>query len=175
MVESSFIEGKFPELKEIKDAELRMKVVKVWVDAMNKGGWKELDNIPFTLLIPDAKTSIVDHTRIVTKMAIALGKERKDVNMDFLVAGGLLHDVAKLTEYDMRGGKVVKSEFGKLIRHPVSGLALAMKHDVPIEVCHIIGAHSEEGEKVSRTPEAIIIHHCDFVDFEIAKAKAGIK
>ncbi|MEM2900650.1 MAG: HD domain-containing protein [Thermoplasmata archaeon] len=175
MVDASYIESKFPELKEIKDGSLRKKVVEVWVDAMNRGGWKELDNIPFTLLIPEVKTSLAEHTSRVTKMAIAIGKERKDVNLDYLVAGGLLHDVAKLTEYDIKNGKVVKSEFGKLIRHPVSGLALAMKHDLPVEVCHIIGAHSEEGEKVTRIPEAIIIHHCDFVDFEIAKYKAGMK
>jgi hypothetical protein len=35
-------------------------------------------------------------------------------------------------------------------------------------------AHSKEGESVKRIPEAILIHHCDFIDFEIAKFKAGI-
>ncbi len=38
-----------------------------------------------------------------------------------------------------------------------------------MKVIHIVLAHSWEGEKVIRTPEAILIHHCDFIDFEIAK------
>jgi hypothetical protein len=55
------------------------------------------------------------------------------------------------------------------MRHPESGAKLAEECDLPKEVVHIIAAHSHEGDSMNRTPEAIIIHHCDFIDFEIKK------
>ena len=37
------------------------------------------------------------------------------------------------------------------------------------EITHIIYAHSPEGDKTKRSPEAIIVNHCDFIDFQIKK------
>jgi hypothetical protein len=39
------------------------------------------------------------------------------------------------------------------------------------EIVNIIASHSKEGEFVERCKEAIVIHHCDFIDFEIAGGK----
>ncbi len=166
------IEEIFPEVNGIKDPELRRKVIEIWEYAIEKGGWKDypLDKIPFTLLIPTER-NLVEHTRAVTRMAMAVAKERGDVNMDFIIAGGLLHDVAKLLEFGLENGKVVKSEYGKRIRHPVGGAMLAEKFGLPYQISHIIAAHSKEGEFVNRIPEAVIIHHCDFIDFHIEKGK----
>jgi len=136
---------------------------------MERGGWDEIESIPFTLLISTDK-SLVEHTRIITRMAMAVADERKDLDMDKVIAGALLHDVGKLLEYERRDGRVVKSEMGKRIRHPVSGAALAMEEGLD-SIAHIIAAHSKEGEFVERSKETILIHHCDFIDFEIEKAK----
>ena len=73
-------------------------------------------------------------------------------------------------EYEKKGGNVVKSEYGKVFRHPVSGALLARELGIPDEVVHIIYAHSHEGDKTKRSPEAIIVHHCDFIDFGIKKS-----
>ncbi|MGQ9601670.1 MAG: HD domain-containing protein [Candidatus Bipolaricaulia bacterium] len=164
------LEELFPELKEIRDPELRQGVLRAWEMALERGGWKveELEQIPFTLLIP-TKTSLVEHTRRVARMALAAARERDDVNLDYILAGGLLHDVGKLLEYEHQGGAVRKARAGELVRHPVSGFALALEAGLPLEVAHIVLAHSEEGEKLKRTPEAILIHHCDFIDFEVAR------
>ncbi len=166
------IEEILPEIGEIKDKNLREKVKEIWEYAIEKGGWRNfpLKNIPFTLLIPTTR-DLITHTRSVTKMAIAIGKTRGDVNMDYLIAGALLHDVAKLFEFGIVDGKVVKSEYGKRIRHPVGGAMLGEKFDLPYEISHIIASHSKEGEFVVRTPEAVIVHHCDFIDFHIEKGK----
>ena len=130
----------------------------------------DLNHIPFTLLTK-TNTTLLEHTRNVTRMAMAVARERRDLNMDYVIAGGLLHDVGKLLEYEKRGRKVVKSKAGELVRHPVSGYGLTRETNMPIEVSHIVISHSDEGEKVKRTPEAILIHHCDFIDFEIAKRR----
>ncbi len=164
-----------PEIDLIKDGELRKKVIETWEEAIELGGWscEDLDKIPFTLLIPETDISIVDHTRAVTRTALAMARELKnsygdsiDINFDHLIAGALLHDVGKLLEYGRSDGKVGKSYAGKLIRHPVSGAALAFKHRLPVEVQNMIAAHSKEGDFVKRRPETIIIYHADFTNFE---------
>ena len=174
MIRMEQLERIFPELQEIGDPALREGVLKTWGLALERGGWEvsDLKKIPFTLLIP-TKKSLLEHTRRVTQMALAVARARDDVNVDHIVAGGLLHDVGKLLEYERQGNEVKKSRYGELVRHPVSGYALALEAGLPLEVAHIILAHSAEGEKVKRTPEAIIIHHCDFIDFEIEKGRGG--
>jgi len=159
-----------PEVSQIHNPKLIEAVLATWQLAQERGGWKvdDLRHIPFTLLI-QTKTSLLEHTRRVTRMAMAVARERGDLNMDYVIAGGLLHDVGKLLEYEKRGGHVVKSRSGELVRHPVSGYGLTCETGLPLEVSHIVMSHSEEGEKVRRTREAILIHHCDFIDFEIAK------
>ena len=162
----------FPEVTQIRDPKLKDAVLKTWQLALERGHWRidDLSNIPFTLLI-QTKTSLVEHTRSVTRMAMVVAQERGDLNMDYVIAGGVLHDVGKLLEYEKRGDKVVKSQSGDLVRHPVSGYGLTCEANLPLEVSHIVISHSDEGEKVKRTPEAILIHHCDFIDFEIAKRR----
>lgn len=164
--------GLFPEVGQIRDSKLIEGVLKTWQLAQERSCWKvdDLEHIPFTLLL-QTTTSLVEHTRRVTRMAMATARERGDLNMDYVIAGGILHDVGKLLEYEQHGGQVVRSQFGELVRHPVSGYALTRETDMPLEVSHIVISHSEEGERVKRTPEAILIHHCDFIDFEIAKRR----
>jgi putative nucleotidyltransferase with HDIG domain len=164
------METVFPLLGDIKDEELRGKVVECWTLAMERGGWDSLDGIPFTLLLPDAG-EFTGHVNRVTAMAAAVGRERDDLDMDVLIAGALLHDVGKLLEYERVDGQVQKSGMGHIIRHPVSGAALATLVGLPDSIVSIIAAHSKEGEYVERIPEAVVVHHCDFIDFHIAKGK----
>jgi len=166
-----YIEKIFPEIKKIKHSSIRKGVIEAWLLAVKKGNWKRIDHIPFTLLIKTKKT-LIEHTRRVTRMAMAIARERHDLSMDFVIAGGLVHDVGKLLEYEKKGGKFVKSNYGEQVRHPVSGYGVAIEAGLPVEVAHIVAAHSIEGEKVKRSNEAILINHCDFIDFEIEKAKA---
>ncbi|HPC12267.1 MAG TPA: hypothetical protein PK112_09255, partial [candidate division Zixibacteria bacterium] len=97
------------------------------------------------------------------------GANRTRVNRDYLIAGALLADVGKLMEYEIVDGKPVKSDYGKHLRHPFSGVGLAFRHGLPSEVMHVIATHSKEGEGEKRLPESIIFHHCDFIDFDLVK------
>ncbi|UCH72053.1 MAG: HDIG domain-containing protein [Thermoplasmatales archaeon] len=172
MVEKRDIETCFSEILEwIKDEDLRDKVIEVWKEAADRGRWKTLDEIPFTLLFENSGL-LTNHTKRITTLAKSiLGVREEELNGDHLIAGALLHDVGKLMEYELKeDGTVVKSEFGKMKRHPVSGSELAKELGLPDEVVHIIYAHSKEGDELDRSPESIIIHHCDFIDFEIKKS-----
>lgn len=168
-----------PEINEIKDAKLQGNVIACWIDAIEFRGWSEelLRSIPFTLLAENVKITFIDHVRAVCKMCIACynvlqevhGPKGTTVNRDYLIAGALLADVGKLLEFEIVDGEPRKSEYGKHIRHPFSGVGLAFKHGLPSEVMHIIATHSKEGAGEKRSPESIIFHHTDFIDFELVK------
>ena len=87
------------------------------------------------------------------------------IDMDTVIAGAILADVGKLLEYENVDGKTRQSKRGELLRHPFTGVALAMECGVPDAVCHIIAAHAAEGDLVKRTTEAYIVHHADFMAF----------
>jgi putative nucleotidyltransferase with HDIG domain len=165
-----------PEFDLIEDPILREKTIQAWMAAMERGGWTpaELAEIPFTLLFNPCSASYVEHVRAVTLTALRAADvfaqvygDRVPINRDFLVAGGLLHDIGKLLEYEQRDdGMTVQTRYGKLIRHPFSGAALAAEFGLPEDVIHMIAAHAGEGDKVKRTPEATLINKADFMSFE---------
>jgi putative nucleotidyltransferase with HDIG domain len=164
-----------PEFDLIEDAGLREKCLQTWEVAMEEGGWApdDLTTLPFTLLIHPCPASFIQHTRGVTLTALRAAEvfaqiygERVPVNRDLLIAGGLLHDVGKLVEYENRDdGVTVQTHAGKLLRHPFSGMELAARCGLPAEVQHIIAAHAGEGDKVQRSTEATIVNHADYTSF----------
>jgi putative nucleotidyltransferase with HDIG domain len=168
----------FPEFGLIQNRELHDQTLACWLEAMQLGGWtvEDLDLIPFTLLIPGCKVSFRTHVQAVTQTAMASAKilaqhyaANYTLSLDLIVSGGLLHDIGKLLEYRRVEGQFVKSNNGKLLRHPFSGAALAAKHNLPDEIVHIIAVHAKEGDGGYRTPEAVIVHHADFMNFEPLK------
>jgi len=170
MVEKDEIQNIFSkQLNWIKDKNINQQVIDMWKTASDRGGWEKLDNVPFTLLFENSG-KLTDHTKRVTNLAKAVYDNREEkINLDFLIAGALLHDVGKLLEYEIKNGKVVKGSYGERFRHPVSGALLAKELGLSEEIVLIIYAHSHEGDKCKRTPESYIVHHCDFIDFHIRK------
>jgi putative nucleotidyltransferase with HDIG domain len=130
--------------------------------------------MPFTLLINPCPANFIEHVRAVTLTAYRSAQlfgeiygERVPINFDYLLAGGLLHDVGKLLEYEgHEGALAVQTPYGALMRHPFSGAALAYEFGLPMEVQHMIAAHAGEGDKLKRSPEATLINKADFMSFE---------
>ncbi len=165
----------WPELLWIKDEELRERTARTWELALERSVLtvKDLNTIPFTLLVPDLKVTFMAHKRCVVHIAKEAGEKSNEffgsdlpVDMDILIAGAILADVGKLLEYELKDGTAVQGSYGKYIRHPFSGVSLAESCGVPPEVCHIIATHAGEGDMVKRTTEAYIVHHADFMTFE---------
>lgn len=166
----------WPELEWIKDTELRNKTALTWELALSRSvlNPEDLEKIPFTLLCgPDLKVSFMAHKKCVVHVAKESGEKMNQffgtdlpVNMDVLISGAILADVGKLLEYEIdNDGRTVQGRYGKYLRHPFSGLALAEECKVPPEVCHIIAAHAHEGDLVKRSTEAWIVHHADFMTY----------
>jgi putative nucleotidyltransferase with HDIG domain len=168
------VEELWPELEWIGDPELREQVTQAWVRAFELSPLEpaDLHKIPFTLLVPDCPATFMEHKRCVVHIARKaaesmqefLGKALK-IDLDTVIAGAILADVGKLLEYEKVGGAARQSDRGKALRHPFTGVALAMECGVPDEVCHIIAAHAAEGDLVKRSTEAFIVHHADFMSF----------
>jgi putative nucleotidyltransferase with HDIG domain len=168
-----------PELSLIEEAPLREKVIDVWEEALKTGGFSlwDLKNMPFTLLADNVSVTFLEHVRAVCQMCVGMADvvvrsygKRVPINKDVLVAGALLADIGKMIEFEKRtDGTLRKGHKGEMLRHPFSGVGMAFKHGLPYEVMHIIAVHSKEGDFVRRSPEAIIYHHAEFADFDLAR------
>ena len=165
----------WPEIDWIKDKDLKEKTAQAWEYAIEKSVFsaEDLEKIPFSLLIKDCDVSFMNHKRTCVQLAVDIAKRMKDnfgdeiqIDMDILISGAILIDIGKLIEYEIVDGKLGTSNFGTIVRHPFSGVAIADRFDLPAEVQHIIGTHSKEGDLGKRTVESIIVHHADFVSFE---------
>jgi putative nucleotidyltransferase with HDIG domain len=165
------------QLDKIGNLSLRKTVVQIWVEAAEKGGWspEDLEDIPFTLLTETKGINLIEHTIAVTDGALGLAHAIQDaytvlpfeINRDWLVAGGLLHDVGKLLEIEKSPqGQYQKSHQGKCVRHPISGAILAAKAGLTDEIVNIIACHAKEGEGRPKRIETVLIHQADFALFD---------
>ena len=170
------VERIWPELEWIGDGELREATTRCWERAFELSPLEpaDLELIPFTLKVEGCPVSFMAHKRAVVHIARDSGRtvqelfgESLPVDMDVLVAGAILADVGKLLEYESDGaGGSRQSARGKYLRHPFTGVALAMECSLPDAVCHIVATHAGEGNMVARSTEAWIVHHADFMTFE---------
>ena len=167
-----------PWIGRIRDEALREKVLDAWALALSRSGYKtvaDLLRMPFTLLTDCKGISFVEHTLAVTAGAVGLaqaqmsqyGRLPYEIDMDRLVAGGLLHDVGKLLEIEPDGkGGYRKSRSGYCMRHPISGAAVAAEVGLPEEVINCIACHAKEGEGRPQTVETVLIHQADYATFD---------
>ena len=169
------VEKLWPELAWIGDEDLRASVTETWIKAFENSPLEpdDLEEIPFTLLIPGCPATFMEHKRCVVHIARRSAEAMDEflgralpIDMDVVIAGAILADVGKLLEYEVVDGKAVQSDRGKQLRHPFTGVHLAMECGVPDSVSHIIATHAAEGHLVKRSTEAYIVHHADFMSYE---------
>jgi putative nucleotidyltransferase with HDIG domain len=178
MIGKKEIQGLFAkQLSRIKSRKLRDMVVETYVMACREGGWQSVDEIrklPFTLVTDTQGIDLIQHIIVVTESAVGLALGQREnydampyrIDMDRLVAGGLLHDVGKLLEIQNDGkGGFRKSMNGALIRHPISGAILAGRAGLPLEIVNMIACHAKEGEGAPQVPETVLIHQADYAAF----------
>lgn len=178
MITTEQIQSRFGELlKMISNDTLREQVVTVWVEGCRQGGWESMDDLermPFTLLTETHGVNFLEHTEAVTWGALNLAEAQQKsyknmpyrVDRDVLIAGGLLHDVGKLTEIEADGsGGYRKSYAGKVARHPISGTVMAAMAGIDGPVLNTIACHAKEGDGRPQCLETVLIHQADFATF----------
>ena len=166
----------WPELEWIEDETLREKTTDCWVRAFELSPLEpvDLERIPFTLKAPDCSVTFMAHKRAVVHVARDAAQTVEKffgvelpVDLDVVIAGAILADVGKLLEYEGDGqGGSRQSARGKYLRHPFTGVALAMECGLPDAVSHIVATHAGEGHMVARSTEAWLVHHADFMTYE---------
>lgn len=173
---SEEIQRMWPEMEWIEDREIRQKTKRCWERAFELSPLDphDLEVIPFTLKVPDCDVSFMAHKRLVVHISRDSGLKIREffgdklpVDMDTLIAGAILADVGKLLEYEADGqGGSRQSPRGLYLRHPFTGVSLAMECGLPDAISHIVATHAGEGNMVARSTEAWIVHHADFMTYE---------
>lgn len=153
----------FPELGNIESDDLREKVVEAWTLGLSRGGWRDIDDIPYAWNIHDVTN--VEHVRGVTRIARETAAEQRefhgaDPDMDVIVAASLLHDVGKCYEYVdfVDNEKLIEPDpeyATQEVPHSLSGYALAHEVGCPLAVQRAIPHFI--GEVPTRTMEAELI------------------
>jgi putative nucleotidyltransferase with HDIG domain len=178
MITKEDIAKKFgAQLQKIQNQDLREKVVDTWHMACAQGGYEsfeEIEKMPFTMLTNTHGVNFIEHTIAVTEGALGLAESQKatykkmpyEIDIDRLIAGGILHDVGKLVETikDGKGG-FKKSLTGRCTRHPISGTVLAAKAGLDDKTLNTIACHAKEGDGRPQVVETVLIHQADFGTF----------
>src|ERR1700758_2039129 len=120
----------------IADPGLREQVPQTWIRALEVSPLtpNDLNQIPFTLLVPNCPATFMEHKRCVVHIARRSAEAMQEhlghalsIDMDVVIAGAILADVGKMLEYEKDGGGTRQSHRGELLRHPFTGVALAME------------------------------------------------
>ncbi|EMA08873.1 putative nucleotidyltransferase with HDIG domain [Haloarcula quadrata] len=153
----------FPELDYISSDDLRSKVIEAWTLALDRGGWRDIMDIPYAWNIHEVTN--VRHVRGVTKIARESAIEQQefhgaDPDIDVIVAATLLHDVGKCYEYVdfVEDEKLLDPDpryATEEIPHSLSGYALAHEVGCPLAVQRAIPHFI--GEIPTRTLEAELV------------------
>lgn len=162
------------ELAEIKDTELRDKVVEAWAFALSETEFNAIEEIrasggPTTPPIKNGTQT--DHIRGVARAAVGMATELESVvgplgiNYDILLACALCHDVGKPFEFSPKNqARWMTNPAASgypAVRHPVYGVHVALTVGLPEAAVHTAGAHSAEGEQVVRSLENTIVNFAD--------------
>lgn len=168
-----------PMVNDIKNNELREKVLDAWEMSLSENGYDRIEDMegsgkPGGYVLGNQ----AQHIRCVTEMALSIADiiERnydKDMHIerDMLLAAGLCHDVGKPYEYNRRKRELWSQspevEGNPCLRHTLYGVHIALTVGLPEEIAHVCGCHSPEGELVKRSLLATIIHHADKASWRI--------
>ena len=137
----------------------------------------------------------VEHVLSVTRTCVYLADKYDDyypdlnppLNKDLVVAGGILHDIGKLREYEQRPEGACYSASGELIGHILQGRDIVREaaqgrgidDDLLLRLEHIIVSHQRLPEwgspKPPMTPEALLVHYADDVDAKYQMMYAALR
>jgi len=172
-----------PEIEQIRNADLRRKVVDAWCYSLVRSSFKRLSEVPpwgaagiFFL----KQGSQANHLRGVARFAMKMTDDFLEnypeaiVDRDIVVAGALCHDLGKPYEFDplnQQRWKADPSNCGDpTFRHSVYGVHLALSAGLPEKVAHICIGHSVEGQHFKLSTECTIVRHADHVWWRVAIA-----
>ncbi len=120
---------------------------------------------------------LLEHTLSVAGMAVKAAQHYPGLDRDMLVAGALVHDIAKTREFSYDSLPFDYTDSGRLLGHLVLGTEMVREAASGIDelppqrldqLVHLIlshhGRHEFGAPVLPMTPEAILLHHLDDMD-----------
>ncbi len=121
---------------------------------------------------------LLEHTLSVVTICDKFSTVYSNVNRDIIIAGGILHDIGKIYEYDNKTFK--RTDEGRLMGHIAIGLTIIDRKSLKIKglsekllnsLKHLVLSHHGElqwGSPVQpSTVEALLLHFADNIDSKI--------
>jgi len=177
-----------PEIEDIKDADLRAKVIEGWAYSLAGSSYGRIRDMPGegnpnVLVLTRGDQSY--HLRGVARLAMKIVDEFAEmfpgieVDRDIVLAGALCHDIGKPYEFDPANRKRWTgnpSRSGEpALRHSVYGAHVCLAVGLPEEIAHIALGHSLEGQHIGLSTECYIVRHADHTWWHIAGAVGLLK
>ncbi|MCA9102216.1 MAG: HD domain-containing protein, partial [Planctomycetales bacterium] len=130
----------------------------------------------------------LEHTLGVATAAVSLARQYTAVfddiepalDVELVLAGAVLHDIGKLRELDRTAGATSVTASGSLVGHLIAGRDIlreaaaecGLDGEPLLRLEHIVLSHQGTAEhgspKQPMTPEALIVHHADALDAQLA-------
>jgi 3'-5' exoribonuclease len=140
----------------IRDDSLRQLIDSI----VNHGGISDrLRTAPAALKIHHAfRSGLLEHIVSLCSLSVALTAHYERLNLDWLIAGAILHDLGKIDTLTSNGVRFDYTTRGQLIEHVTLGLEILERHasrlpDFPLELKtvlqHLIVSHHGDLEKRS--------------------------
>jgi len=167
-----YIKRLFPRINDIKNVNIRGKVISVWWNAWKESAFNKIEDLSqWEPAKEDLNISNVEHTNQMVECAIAIAQvieqeQNTTINMDTLIAAAILHDVDKILMFDPASGKT--TPMGKYLPHTGIAGYLTLQAGLPIEIAHAISSHSPNYSSLPpMTPEALILRSADHIMTEV--------
>lgn len=177
-----------PELELIKNDALREKVIDAWALALSQTEYRRIEDMP-SEGVPGTPKHVrhtqADHFRGTALIALGMAEQAEkilgplDIDLDMVIAGGLIHDIGKAYEFSPRNQKRWQenpARYGSpAVRHSGYGLHLCLTAGLPEELAHIAGYHSGggEGEWIKRSLIGHLVADADLAYWHIVD-RAGL-
>lgn len=172
----------FAELLKIVEKVRSPKVKELILSTLNDPSIKEK-----LLVSPAAKTihhakkgGLIEHIRSICQLMISIGQHYPTLNLDFLIFGGVFHDIGKIWELEWSSKGIQYTDSGRLVGHLVMASELVEKKarqilgfpdELIIVLKHIVLSHHGRLEygspKKPMIPEAWVVWMIDDLDSKV--------
>ncbi|NLX18991.1 MAG: HD domain-containing protein [Desulfobulbus sp.] len=128
---------------------------------------------------------LMEHTLSIVGMAEKVAGHYPMIDRDMLIAGALVHDLAKIEEFDFSTPAFQYTDRGRLVGHLVMGVDIVRRAAEQVttiteeqldRLLHMILSHHGQygfGSPVlPMTPEAVVLHHLDDMDAKMQYMEA---
>ncbi len=160
----------FPEFGGIRNAELRRAVDALWQRLWQESAFERLEDVPVSSKIDRPH---LPHAQAVVRLAgraadVAAEVHRLPLDRDVLIAAAIAQDAGKLVEYAPDGeSRPKRTPLGTQLQHSVYAAHVALELGMPLEVVHIMLAHSPSTSLEPKSRECAVLFWIDQLDLSL--------